>query len=77
MELDEDRTTTDNSMKAARYVVPARRQIISHADEVGKLEQGGGSTSVLIGTISVQIVPKQEVKSTFRTPCKFLPKLQA
>jgi hypothetical protein len=73
-EDDEDlSTTTDNFIKTARYVVPARRRIIAHSDKDVKLVQCAGNTSVLIGAISIQIAPKQEVKPTFRTPCNFMP----
>ena len=65
-------TNTYNSNKVARYVVPARHRVISHGDKDGKLNQGVCTTSVFIGTISVQNVPNQDVKPTFRTPCKFL-----
>jgi hypothetical protein len=70
---DEDlSTTTDNFIKTARYVVPARRRIIAHSDKDVKLVQCAGNTSVLIGAISIQTAPKQEVKPTFRTPCNFM-----
>jgi hypothetical protein len=62
---------TDTSIKVARYVVPARRRIIAHADKDGNLDQGASNISVLNSSAEVQIVPKDEVKPTFRTPCKY------
>jgi hypothetical protein len=58
-------TAIDNSVKAARYVVPARRpeNVACLSREVQILQ---------IGTMQIQIVPQQEVKPTFRTPCKYI-----
>jgi hypothetical protein len=65
---DEAKSTVTNiSIKAARYVVPARRCIIARADNGGKLDLGTDNT---LG--EVQIVPEDEVKPTFRTPCKYI-----
>ena len=57
---------TDTTIKAARYVVPARWHISARADNGGKLDQGADDISA-----EVQIVPEDEVKPTFRTPCKY------
>jgi hypothetical protein len=54
---------TNISIKAARYVVPARRCIIARADNGGKLDLGTDNTLA-----EVQIVPEP----TFRTPCKYI-----
>jgi hypothetical protein len=52
-------------------VVPARRRIIAHADNGGKLDLGIGNISV-IKSSAVQIIPEDEVRPTFRTPCQYL-----
>jgi hypothetical protein len=64
-------TVTNNSSKDARYVVPARRCIIAHADRVRELDQSAVDISILKSSAQVQIVPKDEVKPMFRTPCKY------
>jgi hypothetical protein len=64
-------TATDNSVKVARYMAPARRCIIAHADNSGNLHQGTSNISVLKSLAEVQIVPEDEVKPTFRTPCRY------
>jgi hypothetical protein len=55
---------THNSIKAAKYVVPARRQVISHTNN----EQ----PFVYSGEISIQIAPADEVEPNFRTPCRYI-----
>jgi hypothetical protein len=64
--------TTDNSSKTARYVVPARRRTIAHADKDVILDQGKNNISVLSCSADVQIVQEDEVKPTFRTPCQYV-----
>ena len=54
-------------------MVPARRQdvdVVAHTNEEGSLDSNAGNTSVLIGTVAVQIVP-EKIKPTFRTPCRY------
>jgi hypothetical protein len=71
-EDDEAKSTVTNiSIKAARYVVPARRHIITPASMDRKFDQDTVNISVLNSSAEVQIVPKDEVKPTFRTPCKY------
>jgi hypothetical protein len=60
---------TNNSSKDARYVVPARRQkYIEHAKVNDITGDGDDATSICTG----DIVAPQEIKPTFRTPCRFL-----
>jgi hypothetical protein len=63
---------TNISIKAARYVVPARRHIITPAGMDRKFDQDTVNISVLNSSAEVQIVPEDEVKPTFRTPCKYI-----
>jgi hypothetical protein len=64
-------TITDNLIKVARYVVPARRHIIAQVDKDRDLGCNTNNMSVLLATANIQIVPKKEVKPTFRTPCRY------
>jgi hypothetical protein len=64
-------TVTNNFVNAARYVVPARRCIIARADNGGKLDLGICNISVIKSSV-VQIIPEDEVRPMFRTPCQYL-----
>jgi hypothetical protein len=55
---------TDHSIKAARYVVPARRHIISRIDKE--------RPSIFIGEISIEIAPADKIEPKFRTPCRYI-----
>jgi hypothetical protein len=55
---------TDNSIKAARYVVPARRHIISRIDKA--------HPSISIGEIPIEIAPADKIEPKFRTPCRYI-----
>jgi hypothetical protein len=60
---------TNNSSKDARYVVPARCQkYIEHAKVNDITGDGDNTTSICTG----DIVAPEEIKLTFRTPCRFL-----
>jgi hypothetical protein len=62
-------TITNNSSKDARYVVPARCQkYIKHA-EVNDITSDGDDA---ISICTEDIVVPEEIKPTFRTPCRFL-----
>jgi hypothetical protein len=67
-------TAIYNSVKAERYVVPARhQQFIEHTkkkDRAGYEVQK--DTSIMTGAHAIQIVSPQEVKPTFRTPCHYM-----
>jgi hypothetical protein len=62
---------TNNSAKVARYVVPSRRQ--EYIDQAASNDSDvKKDTKNMTGTPAVQIVLPQEVKPTFRTPCRYL-----
>ena len=56
-------TTTDNFITAAKYVVPARRHVISHTDKKQPF--------IFSGENSIQIAPADQVEPKFRTPCRY------
>jgi hypothetical protein len=57
-------TAIDNSVKATKYVVPARRRIISYTDKK--------QPSITIEENPIQIAIADEVEPTFRTPCRYI-----
>jgi hypothetical protein len=72
-------TNTNSSVK--KYIIPAKRReskeqvVISDSieDRSAAMASLYPEVQVLqIGTMKLQIVPQQEVKPTFRTPCKYM-----
>jgi hypothetical protein len=69
-------TITDNSTKNTRYVVPARRNeckkpstfVHSKIRNINCADKE--VTSILVADASIQLVVPEEIKPTFRTPCK-------
>jgi hypothetical protein len=55
---------TNVSAKGAKYVVPARRE----KEVMNIIGDGNKATSICTG----DIVAPEEIKPTFRTPCKFI-----
>jgi hypothetical protein len=62
----------DNPIREEKYVVQARRHIIVRTSKIGILGHGAVNTSVLKGSAEIQIVPEDEVKPKFGTPCKYI-----
>jgi hypothetical protein len=58
-----------NSVKVARYVVPARRQkYIEHTEVNDVTGDGNEATSIC----TENIIAPEEIKPTFRTPCSYI-----
>jgi hypothetical protein len=67
-------TVIDNSIKAAPYVVPARRREreVQAIPICSAKKDASQFAHVMVGSIPVQSTPADDVEPRFRTPCTYL-----